>query len=159
MNNIVQTVSRKGDIMQTAPQRYMSLRAAAENLSLRNADQAVCELFNEALMRLVDLCFEEDAGGFCNIDSITHRLLIPAPFGRSGHTRWGIRPQEANILRRILFERQRRVGLFLYDKSRRCWRLNLRDFPGRDIAMSYLADCPVGIGEYRAARLKVLSNV
>jgi hypothetical protein len=159
INKVVQVVQRKGDVMQAQPQRHTALRTAAEKLSRCNTDQAICELFGEALMRLVDLCFEEDAGGFCNIDSVTNRILIPLPWGRNGHSHWGIRMQESTILRRLLVTRQRQPGLFLYDSSRRCWRINLYDFSTRDLAMAYLTRYPVGIAEYRAARLKVLDEV
>ena len=158
-NGIVVTVARKGEIAQAAPARHTTLRKAAESLSLRNIDQAVIELFMEALSRLVDLCFEEDSGGFCNIDSVTNRILIPLPWGRNGHSAWGIRPQEANILRKILVARQCQPGLFLYDTSRRCWTINLYDYSSREVAMRYLTRYPVGIGEYRAARLKVVGRV
>jgi hypothetical protein len=156
MRPIISTVSRKGSIAKVQPQRHTALRTAAEKLSRRNADQAICELFGEALMRLVDLCYEEDAGGYCNIDQVTNRILIPLPWGKSGHSQWGIRIQEANILRRILVLRQRQPGLFLYDTMRRAWRVNLYDFPSRDVAMSYLIRQPVSIAEYRTCRLQVL---
>ena len=158
-HKVVRVVQRKGEIMQASPQRHTALRTAAEKLSRHNTDQAICELFGEALMRLVDLCYEEDAGGYCNIDSVTNRILIPLPWGRNGHSQWGIRMQESNILRRILVTRQRQPGLFLYDKARRCWRVNLYDFSTRDLAMGYLTRYPVGIGEYRAARLQVVGRV
>lgn len=158
-NSIVRVAECKGDIAQAAPARHTTLRKAAESLSLRNIDQAVIELFMEALSRLVDLCFEEDSGGFCNIDSVTNRILIPLPWGRNGHNAWGIRPQEANVLRAIVGARQRQPGLFLYDTSRRCWRVNLYDYSSREVAMRYLTRYPVGIGEYRAARLKVVGRV
>jgi hypothetical protein len=158
MKPIISTVARKEGIAQASPQRYVALRKASEVLSRRNTDQAVCELFGEALMRLVDLCYEEDAGGYCNIDQATNRILIPLPWGKSGHSQWGIRTQEANILRRILALRQRQPGLFLYDRTRRAWRVNLYDFPSRDVAMSYLTRSPVSIAEYRTCRLQVLGE-
>jgi hypothetical protein len=159
MNGILHTLERKQGIIATTPQRHTALRAAAESLSRRNADAAICELFSEALSRLVALAYETDAGGPCNIDSVTARLLIPAPWGRAGHARWGIRPQEANILREIMQGRQYAPGLFVYDTSARCWRLNWHDYPTRNAAMRYLERYPLGIQELRQARAKRLGSV
>jgi hypothetical protein len=158
-NGIIKIVQRKEGIGQSAPQRYMAVRKAAETLSRRNADQAVIELMMEALQRLVDLCFEEDIGGLCNIDVVTGKVLLPLPWGRNGHQRWGLRPHESNILREIMQGRQYQPGLFTYDKLRRCWRINLHDFPTYDLAMNYLTRYQIGIAEYRTARTKRLGNV
>lgn len=156
-NGIVRVVERKGDIAQASPQRHSALRAAAETLSRRNADQAVVELFAEAMQRLTLLAFERDQDGFCNIDPVTNRLLIPAPWGRAGHRRWGITPSEAVVLREIIQRRQlgrdgRAPGLWLYDRTRRCWRLNLFDFDTLPDAQRYWQRWPLTVQEYRAAR-------
>jgi hypothetical protein len=115
---------------------------------------AVCELLNEALLRLVQLAYEQDAGVWHNLDPVTWRIEIPLPFGRNGHRQWGLRPSEATALRRILFDRQYQPGLFLYDKARRCWRVNLHDYSSREVAVIYLNRYPVTVGEYRAACAK-----
>src|SRR5688572_14510661 len=96
-------MERKQALSTAQPGRYTTLRAAAEILSLRNVDGAVCELMNEALARLVVLAYEQDAGTFCNIDGATGKLLVPLPWGSNGEQRWGLRPSEANTLREILF--------------------------------------------------------
>jgi hypothetical protein len=153
-NAIVRTVERKQIIMQASPQRRTAMRQVAENLSRRTADMAVCELLNEALSRLVELCFEQDGDYYCNLDPVTWKIEIALPFGRNGHKQWGLRPSEANALRRLLFDRQYAPGLFLYDKTRRCWRINLHDFGSYDLAMRYLTRQPVGVAEYRAAYAK-----
>ncbi len=158
-NGIVVTVARKGEIAHASPQRHTTLRHAAEALSRRNTDQAMIELFMEALSRLVDLCYEVDSGGFCNIDGPTGKVLIPLPWGRNGHARWAIRPQESNILREIMQGRQYAPGLFIYDRIRRNWNANLHDFPSRDAAVVYLTRYPIGITEYRSARTKRLGSV
>jgi hypothetical protein len=158
-DGIIRTVERKEDIGQSTPQRYIAMRKASEALSRRNVDQAVIELMMEALSRLVDLCFEEDGGGYCNMDQVTNRILIPLPWGRNGHSQWGLRPQEANILRAILVARQRQPGLFLFDGMRRAWRVNLYDFGNRDLSMSYLSKYPISITEFRTARAKLLGGV
>ena len=102
MDELTVTTERKQKLSIAAPKRHTGLRAVAESLSLRNVDGAVCELMNEALARLVLLAYEQDAGGFCNMDEATGKLLIPLPWGRNGAAQWGMRPQEANISQRQL---------------------------------------------------------
>jgi hypothetical protein len=154
---IIKTIARKGDIARSSPERHTTLRQAAETLSLRNVDQSVCELMNEALARLVVLAYEQDSGGFCNIDRATGKLLIPLPFGRLGHARWGVRPIEAVILRQILFDWQRAgSSLFLYDKSRRAWFVNIRTFTDALAANRWLTQHQIDVATYRAARVKKL---
>jgi hypothetical protein len=154
-NGIIRTVTRKEGIAQAAPARHTALRAAAENLSRRNVDQSICELMNEALARLVLLAYEEDSGGFCNVDGATGKLLIPLPFGRLGHAKWGLRPIEAVILRQVLFDWQYPgPTLFFYDKSRRSWFVNLHDFEHRQAAQRWLTRHQIDVATYRAARVK-----
>lgn len=161
-NGLHLTMERKPGVAATRPDlhtqpRTSKLAAAALTLSRRNADAATCELLNEALCRLVDLAFEEDAGGLCNADFATGRLLIPLPWGRNGHVQWGLRPQEANILRQVLFAwRKDGTPLLIYDRGRRAWLVNLHDYADRDAAGRWLAAHQVSIADYRAARDKVL---
>lgn len=159
MNGVTVTMERKAELSKATPQRHTTLRAAAQTLSLRNVDGAACELMNEALARLVLLAYEVDAGGFCNIDAATGKLLIPLPFGRNGYARWGLRPQEANILRQVLFDWQLEpMPLFEYDRMRRAWFVNLRDFANVHMAKGWLKKRQVTIAVYRAARAKRLAG-
>jgi hypothetical protein len=120
-------------------------------------DGACCELFNEALARLVQLCYEQDAGGFCNIDGATGRILIPLPWGRNGQGKWRLRPQEANILRQVLFDwEQDGSSLLRYDRTRKSWFINLFDFGNYHLAKRWLAVHQITIAVYRDARAKRL---
>lgn len=162
-NGIIHTVERKGIIAAAAPARHNAISRAAEALSRRNADQAVVELFMEAMQRLTLLAYECDTDGFCNIDPITNRLLIPAPWGKTGHKRWGITPSESMVLREIVQQRQpqradRPPGLWLYDRTRRTWRLNLFDFDTLADGQRYWQKWPITVSEYRAARSQRLGN-
>jgi hypothetical protein len=151
------TVARKEGISNTQPQRHTALRTAAETLSRRNADQAVCELMNESLARLVQLAYEQDAGGFCNIDRVTGKLLIPLPWGRNGHAKWGVRPMEAVILRQILFDwHYPGPTLLRYDRSRRAWFVNLYEFANHHLAKGWLREYPITVTVYREAHTKRL---
>ncbi len=162
-NGIVVTVARKGEIAQAAPARHTSLRHAAETLSRRNVDAALVELFGEAVQRLTLLAYEQDPNGYCNIDPATGKLLIPAPWGRAGHKRWGITPSESVVLREMIQQRQlgwkgRAPGLWRYDQSQRTWRLNLYDFDTLADAQRYWERWPLTVAEYRAARAKRLGT-
>jgi len=159
MNALGFTMGRKVELSNAAPKRHIGLRVAANNLSLRNVDQATCELMNEGLCRLVALCYEEDAGGLCNIDGATGRVLIPVPWGRNGQAKWGLRPQEANILRQILFDwEQSGLTLLNYDRTRKSWFVNLRDFGNYHLAKQWLTQRQITIGVYRTARAKRLDG-
>jgi hypothetical protein len=154
---IVSTVSRKEDLAKANPQRYTVVRRAAESLSRRNVDQAVCELLNEALSRLTALCYEHDGEGLlCNVDPATGRVLVPLPWGKAGYRKWGLTPTEANTMRRIMLTRQRRgLPLFFFDRSRRSWYLNLHDFSDGKLVLAQLKEWEIGVGEYRAACIKM----
>jgi hypothetical protein len=158
MNGLSVTMERKAGLSNAAPQRHTGLRAVAESISLANVDTACCELFNEALARLVQLCYEQDAGGFCNIDGATGRILIPLPWGRNGQGKWGLRPQEAKILRQVLFDwEQCPPSLLRYDRTRKSWFVALDSFPNYHLAKRWLTQHQITIASYRAARTKRLS--
>jgi hypothetical protein len=157
--NLSTAMERKAGLSVAHPQRYRGLRAAAEHLSLANVDGACCELFNEALARLIQLCYEQDAGGFCNIDGATGRILIPLPWGRNGQAKWGLRPQEANILRQVLFDwEQCPPTLLRYDRTRKSWFINLFDFGNYHLAKRWLTQRQISITTYRDARAKRLDR-
>lgn len=162
-NGIIATVARKQTMMEAAPARHMTVQRAAEAISRRNADAAIVELFMEAMQRLTLLAYEQDDHGYCNIDAVTGKLLIPAPWGRAGHKRWGITPSESVVLREMVQQRQigragRAPGLWLYDRTRRCWRLNLFDFDTLRDGQAYWQRWPLSVTEYREARSKRLGG-
>jgi hypothetical protein len=157
MKPIISVVSRKEGIGQSSPARYTVVRRAAESLSRRNVDAAVCELLNEALARLVQLVYEQDAAGLCNVDAATGKLLIPAPWGRLGHAKWGLRPIEGIILREIMFGlslRKDKRALFHYDRSRRTWFVDLYNYANVHLAHQWLTQHQIDVQMYRAARDK-----
>jgi hypothetical protein len=152
------TMNRKQMLSNAAPERYRGLRAAAEHLSLANVDTATCELLNEALSRLVALAYEEDAGGLANIDNVTGKILIPLPWGRNGQGKWGLRPQEANILRQVLFDWEHdAMPLLRYDRTRKSWFINLTEYSNYHLAKRWLTSHQISIAVYRLARAKRLA--
>ena len=134
---------RKQGIAATAlaggRQRAANVAAA---LTLRGQMKARAELCNEAVAVLIRLCYEADTdGGAANVDKVTGRLLIPAPWGEAGHRRYGLRSTEGRALRRYMQDLQdyKPAGapVFTYDPASRCWGLNLWDFAQLTGALSY----------------------
>lgn len=162
-NGLFAKLERKTSIAGANPQRHSALRSAAESLSRRNMDAAIVELFSEAMQRLTLLAYEQDENGYCNIDPVTWRLLIPAPFGRLGHKRWGLTSTEAVVLREMIRSREaatgaRGPGLWLYDRARRCWRLNLFDYDRPEDGQRYWQRWPLSVAEYREGRSRRLDR-
>ena len=153
----VEQMGRKQGIAGTTPARHTSLRAAAESLSRRNIDAAVVEILMEAVQRATQLAYErDDSGLLCNVDSVTFKLLVPAPWGRNGYKRWGLRLVEGVCLREVMQQRQRPSadrppGLFLYDRTERSWRVNMFDYDFLSDAQRYWEKHPISVQEYRAA--------
>lgn len=151
------TWARKAEISNAAPERHTTIQRAAAALSRRNADAAILELFSQAVSRLTLLAYECDEDGYCNIDPVTWRLLIPAPWGRAGHKKWSLSRTESDVLREMVQCRQpqtesRPPGLWLYDRARRSWRLNLFDWECLTDGQHYWQRWPLSVAEYRLAR-------
>lgn len=155
---IEETMGRKVQVSNAAPGRFAGLRAAAESLSLRNVDQSVCELMNEALARMIELLYEEADGAPVNVDAATGRILIPVPWGRNGAPRWGVRSSEAEVLRRLMLRWSRVESaagiapLVVYDRSRRSWFLSRRYYATLDDARRWLARHQITIPILRETR-------
>lgn len=152
--NLPATMKRKEQIARADPARFGLVRQKIEDLTRRNADAATVELMMESVQRLTLLAYEIQDGDYCNIDAVTHRLLIPAPWGRQGHKRWGIAYAESTILRFIVQRRQSAYppGLWQYDRSRRAWLLNLYDYDTLIDAQRYWRLNPITVKEYRQVR-------
>lgn len=152
---IVEVIKRKSDVMVAQPKRHTPIRKAAETLSRRNVAQAKAELLNEALWATVALCYErDDSGTLCNVDGVSGRLLIPAPWGRMGYQRWGLRYLESVLLRAILFDFQQATDeppVLIYDPLSRGWHLNIFDYPTRRQAWVWLERHPITASVWHSA--------
>jgi len=157
--NIIRTLERKTPIVQAAPPRHSGLRGVAVELSRRLLYAGTIELLTESLHRLVTLAYEQDGLGYINVDGVTGRLLIPAPMGRAGRSLWGLYPSEGVALGYILRQRQATgMALFVYDRSRRAWLVNLEDCPNKRAALAYLKAYPISQEEFRLAYAKALGS-
>lgn len=148
-------VDRAVEIRQIVPTAGIKQRLAnaAQELSLAGENQTRVELLNEAVMALTKVLYDADPdGGLANIDNRTHRLLIPAPWGRAGWKRWGLRAWEAEILRQILIVRgqmERVKPLYDYNGESRTWHLNLSSYPRLDQAMMHWKSNQITLREWR----------
>lgn len=157
MMNLDTLIERTQEVRQAAtdPSRTIKQRMAdaAAELSRAGDNQQRVELLNEACLALTRLCYEADPDGQpANIDSRTHRLLVPAPWGKAGWRRWGLRDWEASILRQILIVRcqmQRVLPAFDFNAESRTWHANLQAYPRLDQALLYWKSNPVTLKEWR----------
>jgi hypothetical protein len=152
-------MARKFDVRLAHPKTAVRQRIASEADSLNRAgrDAARVELVNEALSRCTELLYVVDGGALVNVDRVTFRLLIPAPWGSAGWKYYGLRKQgEGRALRCILWRRQAtfkagqvRPPLFTYDPDARAWYLNYGDYGTLEAAGWYLKRAAITLSEWR----------
>lgn len=139
--NADQFAERKEETIAARILRHGRGRLAdvAHQLNRKGVAMAQAELCNEAVCKVIALCYQQDDDGrACNVDHVSGRLLIPAPWGRAGRRQYGLRPSEGNTLRAYLYfleEKRTPPPLFTYD--RRNWWLNVFDYPRLDGALRY----------------------
>lgn len=126
---------------------------AAAELNRAGENQKRVELLQEACLAMTKLCYEIDPDGQpANVDSRTHRLLVPAPWGKAGWKRWGLRDWEAGILRQILIVRgqmQRVQPVFDYNAEARTWHVNFAHYERLDKALLYWKSNPICLRDWR----------
>lgn len=150
-----QIVERVADIRHARPSPHtrQRLAEAAQELSRAGDVQMRVEMANEALAAFVAILYHVDSDGVpANIDPVTWRVLIPAPWGSSGWRRWGLRHWEARTLRNILqirCEARKHKSLFDYNGETLSWHLAARDYPTAAAALGYLKASPVTLAEWR----------
>lgn len=152
---IKQLIERTFDIRQATPTPSVKQRLAdvAADLSKAGDNQARVELLNESVLALTNILYERDEEGrYANVDSRTHRLLVPAPWGSAGWRKWGVRNWEAVILRKILivrYQMRRGAPLFDYSEPSNQWFLNVTDYPTLDKALAYWKARPITLRDWR----------
>lgn len=129
------------------------LAQAAQELSRAGDLAARVELVNESLFHAITMLYERDTdGGYANIDRVTFRLLVPAPWGAAGWKRWGLRRHEATTLRAMLVGRirhPRHIALFDYSPESRSWFVDVAKYPTVEAAKAYLERNPITLPEWR----------
>jgi len=160
MMDLTQIVDRKNEI-RTLPEPVQHVKQriaqAAQDLSRAGNMAARVEVANEALYRFTHVLYQRDSDGvYPNLDTVTKRIVIAAPWGSRGWKRWGMRHWEATKLSGILMNRQKmhtakqRPPLFVYSESR-YWYLNIFDYPTYDTAQHWLTRGAITLQEWRHA--------
>ena len=145
-------VMRKNEIMaaalQAGRQRAMS---TAAGLSRGGMMRASAELCNEAVTKLIELAYERDETGLCNVDSTGVFVRFPVPWGRS-YMRYGLRSTEAAVLRlhvNRLLSTASPPPLWTYDDVTRRWGVNLWDYPKLSQALAYWQRAEISARDYK----------
>ena len=154
--DLLQVVDRKSEIRSMAQPASMvkqRIAQAAQDLNRAGSMALHVELTNEALAKFTVMLYQREADNtFANIDTRTHRLLVPAPWGSAGWRVWGLRKWEGAVLRAIMLERvkdTRRPCLFDYNVEVRLWFLNVTDYTELTSAQFYLQRSPITLAEWR----------
>ena len=155
-------LQRSHTALDVQPGRHTAQRFAdvAQALSRAGVAAAHAEVLNAALQRLVELCYQRDTDArLCNCDT-NGKLLVPAPWGKSGYKKWGLRRREADVLRAVLMQRQtpqqgRPVPLFVWDADGRTWYCNMEDYKSHAEAQAYVSHYGVSSREYKQALERV----
>lgn len=111
----------------------------AHLLTRRNAMAAAATRTNRAVSRLIELTYQTDECGYCNIDDIGVYDQFPIPWGRH-YQRYGLQRTEADVLALHIKSLQHQPGhipLFTYDDITRRWAVNLFDYPTLASAAAY----------------------
>lgn len=133
------------------PERHTPLRGVAHSLTRRGVMAAKAELANAALLSFVDVLFAvDDDQVYANIDA-DGRILIPAPFGRSGGRHWGLRNTEQRAFSWLMRRRSatQEQPLFVFDAEYRQWFVGANY--SRRSALAYLRAFPITLTEWREA--------
>jgi hypothetical protein len=151
-------ISRADEIRSgQSPDAYLKQRLAQAANALDRSGQLAARVAvaNEALAKFTAILYSADAdGALPNIDRVTWRIRIPAPWGRSGWRKWELRAWEADVLRSILIERSRQRGgrpeLFDYNVRARTWHLNIADYADFQSALFWLKHEAIKLSVWRA---------
>ncbi len=126
------------------------IASAADELNRAGAMAMCVELVNEALCKFTTMLYSKDSDNvYANIDPVTGRLLVCAPWGSAGWKRWGLRNWEARVLRAVLLSRLQAKPLPLFDYGNRTWYLNRGHYRTVGMAHAYLEVAPVALAEWR----------
>lgn len=111
----------------------------AIQMSQRGAHKAAADRCNLAIMKLIDLCYEEDETGRCNVDVAgVLNQRIAAPWSKHNYQRYALQRTEADVLKLHVDRLQETARpLWIYYGESRRWGVNLIDYPDLAAAISY----------------------
>lgn len=153
-NDVVRMIEgRKPSIIETTL-RAGRRRAAniAAYLSRKGVMMGTAELCNEVIFKLIELAYETDDIGLCNVDPYTGVFeRFPMPWGRK-YQLYGLKATEAEILGlhvRRLQEMASKPPLWTYDPITRRWAVNVIDYPSKRSALGYWSSVQLTADIYR----------
>ena len=124
----------------------------AVTLSQRGAMKAAADRCNAAFGRLVELSYQTDDCGLCNVDQHTgvFNRRISMPWSTRNYGRYALMRTEADVLA-IHAKRLQDVGipLFLYDSVTKRWGVNLWDYPTVGDAHKYAKSVELSAKDYQ----------
>jgi hypothetical protein len=124
----------------------------AAQLSRRGALMGAVELINEVVFKLIELSYETDEAGLCNVDPYTGVYeRFPMPWGRR-YQLYGLKATEAEILALHVARLQdltSKAPLFAYDAITRRWAVNIIDYPTKNSALGYWSSVQLDADSYR----------
>lgn len=117
------------------------VQKTSDQIDRSNETALTVNKFNECLLKIIDLIFKQTDNQYVNIDYVTHKILIPLPWGSNGYKVWGLRQYESEIFRKIMLAisegKRRDKIMFFYSKESRCWFFNLEKFSTLEVAITY----------------------
>lgn len=143
---------RKPGIIETTL-RAGRRRAAniAAYLSRKGVMMGTAELCNEVIFKLIELAYETDDIGLCNVDPYTGVFeRFPMPWGKQ-YRLYGLQRTEAAVLALHVARLQddaRLPPLWTYEPISRRWAVNIIDYPDRDVALAYWARVQLDANSY-----------
>ena len=131
-------------------------RRAAEtavSMSQKGAMKAAADRCNAAINRLIELVFEEDEIGRCNIDADgLFNQRIASPWSTRNYGRYALMRTEADVLR-LHVDRLQDVSvapLFIYYGDLKRWGVNVEDYSDMGAAVAYWRKAKLGARDYQS---------
>lgn len=112
----------------------------AIQMSQKGAHKAAADRCNLAALKLIELCYEEDETGRCNVDAagvLNQRIAVP--WSKHNYQRYALQRTEADVLKLHVNRLQESTvnPLWIYYGEIRRWGVNLIDYPDLAAAVGY----------------------
>lgn len=155
----VKALEQKDRVVASQPMNKSRTVSLADKLGRQGLAMAEAEALNEALMKLIDLCYLEEHGRLVNVDQYTGRIVpeLPVPWNSRNYKRYGLmRREQADVLRWVMmYYSKRGEALFQYSPSARRWHLNLAAYPTKHDALAWLSRHEMTAGRWLSALEKL----
>lgn len=152
---------RQRAILENHPDRHTRIRQTAEAIGRYNIATAKARTLETAVRAFVAELYdrEPESQALWNIDSADGRILIPCPWGRAGHRRWGLRRGEGDILRMLAMHWQNIDSPFVYSPLLRQWYLDISTYPIPGAVMAWLVQHPIDAATWRILHTQYMAKL